>query len=44
MLERTATILKENRREVLALAHALESHKTLTGEDVIAVLEGRPVR
>jgi hypothetical protein len=42
MLERTATILKENRREVLALAHALESHKTLTGEDVIAVLEGRP--
>jgi ATP-dependent Zn protease len=42
MLERTATILKENRREVLALAHALESHKTLTGEDVVAVLEGRP--
>jgi hypothetical protein len=42
MLERTATLLKENRREVLALAHALESHKTLTGEDVIAVLEGRP--
>jgi ATP-dependent Zn protease len=42
MLERTATILKENRREVLALAHALETHKTLTGEDVIAVLEGRP--
>ena len=42
MLERTATILKENRREVLALAHALETHKTLTGEDVIAVLKGRP--
>ncbi|AEV83006.1 ATPase [Actinoplanes sp. SE50] len=42
MLERAATILKENRREVLALAHALETHKTLTGEDVIAVLEGRP--
>jgi hypothetical protein len=42
MLERTATLLKENRREVLALAHALESHKTLTGEDVLAVLEGRP--
>jgi ATP-dependent Zn protease len=42
MLERTTAILKENRREVLALAHALETHKTLTGEDVIAVLEGRP--
>jgi hypothetical protein len=25
---------------VLALAHALESHKTLSGEDVTAVLEG----
>ncbi|GIE85277.1 AAA family ATPase [Actinoplanes regularis] len=42
MLERAVTILKENRREVLALAHALETHKTLTGEDVIAVLEARP--
>jgi cell division protease FtsH len=42
MLERTAGLLQENRREVLALAHALESHKTLTGEDVVAVLEGRP--
>jgi cell division protease FtsH len=42
MLERTATILKENRHKVLALAHALETHKTLTGEDVVAVLEGRP--
>jgi cell division protease FtsH len=42
MLERTVAILNENRREVLALAHALETHKTLTGEDVVAVLEGRP--
>jgi hypothetical protein len=42
MLERTEAILRENRREVLSLAHALETHKTLTGEDVIAVLEGRP--
>src|SRR6185436_50009 len=42
MLARTAEILEENRREVLALAHALETHKTLTGEDVVAVLEGRP--
>jgi cell division protease FtsH len=42
LLERAVTLLKENRRQVLALAHALETHKTLTGEDVIAVLEGRP--
>jgi len=26
---------------VLALAHALETHKTRSGEDVVAVLEGR---
>jgi ATP-dependent Zn protease len=41
LLERTAEILKKNRSEVLALAHALETHKTLTGEDVVAVLERR---
>jgi ATP-dependent Zn protease len=42
LLERTAAILEEERRRVLALAHALETHKTLTGDDVVAVLEGRP--
>jgi hypothetical protein len=42
LLERTAAILTEERHRVLALAHALETHKTLTGEDVVAVLEGRP--
>ena len=31
----------ENRTSVLAIAHALETHKTLTGEDVEAVVEGR---
>jgi cell division protease FtsH len=34
-------MLRARRGGVLALAHALESHKTLTGEDVVAVLEGR---
>ena len=34
-------ILRENRAGVLAVAHALETHKTLTGEDVEAVLDGR---
>jgi cell division protease FtsH len=41
LLTRTEEILQENRRHVLALAHALESHKTLSGEDVAAVLEHR---
>jgi len=38
---RTEALVVANRREVLAVAHALETHKTLTGEDVIAVIEGR---
>jgi hypothetical protein len=40
LLERAESILRDNRGSVLALAHALETHKTLTGEDVEAVLEG----
>jgi cell division protease FtsH len=39
LLDRTEQILRENRNHVLALAHALESHKTLSGEDVVAVME-----
>ncbi len=39
LLDRVEEILIENRNDVLALAHALESHKTLSGEDVVAVLE-----
>ncbi len=39
LLKRTETIIRENRNDVLALAHALETHKTLSGEDVVAVLE-----
>ncbi|MFY9932417.1 MAG: AAA family ATPase [Streptosporangiaceae bacterium] len=39
LLDRVAEILVENRKHVLALAHALETHKTLSGEDVVAVLE-----
>jgi cell division protease FtsH len=41
LLARAAAILTENRAEVLALAHALEIHRTLTGDDVEAVIEGR---
>jgi ATP-dependent Zn protease len=39
LLGRVEEILKENRSHVLALAHALETHKTLSGEDVVAVVE-----
>lgn len=41
MLEKTASMLRENRREVLMVAHALETHKTISGDDVVAVIEGR---
>ena len=37
---RTWELLERNRKEILAVAHALEVHKTLAGEDVIAVIEG----
>ncbi|WP_214412853.1 AAA family ATPase [Sphaerisporangium fuscum] len=40
LLEKTEELLRENRREVLCVAHALERHKTLNGDDVIAVIEG----
>jgi ATP-dependent Zn protease len=39
LLSRTEEVLRENQNDILALAHALESHKTLSGEDVNAVLE-----
>jgi cell division protease FtsH len=39
LLGRTEEILRENENQVLSLAHALETHKTLSGEDVVAVLE-----
>ena len=41
LLDKAEQLLKKNRREVLALAHALETHKTLPGEDVVAVIEGQ---
>jgi cell division protease FtsH len=39
LLGRTEEIIRDNRNDVLALAHALEKYKTLSGEDVVAVLE-----
>lgn len=40
ILDRTRDLLEENRHLVLAVAHALETTKTLTGEDVVAIIEG----
>ena len=40
LLVQAEEILRENRNQVLALAHALETHKTLSGEDVAAVIDG----
>jgi cell division protease FtsH len=40
LLERADALLREHRTQVLVLAHALETHKTIAGEDVVAVLDG----
>jgi ATP-dependent Zn protease len=41
LMDEVATFIEENRAQVLSLAHALEIHKTLSGEDVEAVMEGK---
>ena len=41
LLSKAESLLSENRAHVLAVAHALETHKTLSGNDVHAVIEGR---
>jgi cell division protease FtsH len=41
IMARTERLLEENRHEVLAVAHALETNKTVTGEDVEAIIEAR---
>ncbi|WP_084960477.1 AAA family ATPase [Thermoactinospora rubra] len=41
LMEKTEELLRRHRRDVLAVAHALEVHKTLNGEDVVAVIEQR---
>jgi cell division protease FtsH len=40
LLVRAEEILRENERWVLAVAHALETHKTFSGEDMTAIFEG----
>jgi hypothetical protein len=40
LLERAVEALRENERWVLSIAHALETHKTVSGEDVTAIFAG----
>ncbi len=42
LLRRTHQLIEAERTTVLRVAHALEEHKTLAGEDVVAVIELRP--
>ncbi|GAA3260984.1 AAA family ATPase [Nonomuraea helvata] len=42
LLEQTQELLQEHRREVLCVAHALETHKTLNGDDVVAIIRREP--
>ena len=39
--DRAEALLVEHRADVLRVAHCLETHKTIAGEDLIAVIEGR---
>jgi cell division protease FtsH len=40
LLDRAVSILEDNRFEVLAVSHALETHKTITGDDIAAIITG----
>jgi len=40
MYSEVSDLLVEHRLEVLAVAHALETHRTITGEDVTAIIDG----
>ena len=40
LLTQVRALLRERSDDVLAIAYALESHKTITGEDVMAILNG----
>ncbi|MBA3267286.1 MAG: AAA family ATPase, partial [Acidimicrobiia bacterium] len=42
IMESVEALLAENRRAVLSVAHALETHKTVTGDDIHVIIEGRP--
>ncbi|ACU54758.1 AAA ATPase central domain protein [Acidimicrobium ferrooxidans DSM 10331] len=41
LYERVAQIVEEHRYDILAVAHALETQKTITGDDILAIMERR---
>lgn len=41
LLSKAEELLNQDRIQILAVAHALETHKTLSGNDVHAVIDGR---
>ena len=41
LLAKAHDLLDDNRVHVLAVAHALETQKTITGDEIIAIIEGR---
>jgi ATP-dependent Zn protease len=41
LYQRTEAMLRDNRAQILSVAHALEANKTVTGDDVTAVIERR---
>jgi ATP-dependent Zn protease len=41
LLTRTQEAIARDEAMILAVAHALETHKTVTGEDIEAIIEGR---
>jgi len=40
LADRTGSLLTEHRASVLAVGHALEVHKTISGQDVVAIISG----
>jgi ATP-dependent Zn protease len=40
LLTKAEDLLRENRHAIFAVAHALERHKTVTGDDVRAIIDG----
>jgi ATP-dependent Zn protease len=42
LFDRARALLDDNRLEILSVAHALETKKTVTGEDIEAIIDGRP--
>jgi cell division protease FtsH len=41
LYDKTTALLEAHRDDVLTVAHALETYKTITGDDVEAIIEGR---